>query len=464
MLKKYSIVSFILLTIIAILGILLCVCPFSVPTSTSKYNGFLNAIDKGIDLNGGVTAIYNCELSGDSKENLDTLIDNSLIKIKNLFEKEKYSEINIEKQGENKIRVEVSNTISDAQNFTFLKSGKSLSFTTEQVSDEVLPTIYMNGLEIIDVNVYYDYESESYGFKFTFSDLGLNQLQDLKERANLTTDKKIYIYLGELNTNNTLGEISTSDIDGKTISFTISSTGSYGSSSTEITETLYNIVGGNLGYDISLIETSDITPILGQNTLLYIGIAFLITIIILFICMIIRYGTLGLLANLSIIFSIIIFLFLMQAIPFITLNLAGIFGCILALLLFTISSCIVLEKIKEEYALGKKIHLACKGGIKKSLWPILDSHFIIILSNIMIWIFAPSSMKIFGITLIISALISLFTSLVVLKYLIRIYLPINSTNAKVMHLYREKNVRELKDEEIVIKDVITNPEQGGENL
>ena len=71
-----------LLTIIAILGILLCVCPFSVPASTDRYNGFLNAIEKGMDLSGGVTAIYECEIPGDSSEDLSELIDNSIVKSK----------------------------------------------------------------------------------------------------------------------------------------------------------------------------------------------------------------------------------------------------------------------------------------------------------------------------------------------------------------------------------------------
>ena len=467
MLKKYSIVSFVLLTIIAILGILLCVCPFSVPASTDRYNGFLNAIEKGMDLSGGVTAIYECEIPGDSSEDLSELIDNSIVKIENLFEKEDYSEISVVRQGENKIRVEVANAISDADNFTYLQSGKELSFTLEQVSDTVTsPTVYMNGQEIVDVSVYYDYDSSSYGLEFTFTNEGQRQLADLKERADLTTDSMIYIYLGEVNSDNILGEVESADISGNSFSFTISSSGSYSTSSTDVSQTLYNIVGGNLGFDISLLEASAISPVLGQNTMLFIGIASLALLLIIFIVLFVRYGTLGLLGILSLVFSGVIFLFLMQAIPFITFNLAGVFGSLLALLLCVISSCIVFEKIKEEYALGKKIHLACRGGIKRSLWPILDSHFIVILASAFIWIFAPSALKIFGITLIIGALISMFASLVILKYLIKLYLPINSTNAKVMHLYREKNVKENKEEEtvVVVEEEVATPEQGGENL
>ena len=177
MIKKYSIVSFVLLTVIAILGILLCVCPFSVPASTDQYNGFLNSIQKGIDLNGGVTAIYNCELSGNSNEDLPSLIDNSLVKIENLLEQENYPEMSIVRQGENKVRVEVSGAISDSEVFAYLQSGNELSFTLEQASDSVDPTVYLNGDNLTNVSVYYDYESEGYGFTFTFSNQGRAELQ-----------------------------------------------------------------------------------------------------------------------------------------------------------------------------------------------------------------------------------------------------------------------------------------------
>lgn len=464
MIKKYSIVSFVLLTVIAILGILLCVCPFSVPASTDQYNGFLNSIQKGIDLNGGVTAIYNCELSGNSNEDLPSLIDNSLVKIENLLEQENYPEMSIVRQGENKVRVEVSGAISDSEVFAYLQSGNELSFTLEQASDSVDPTVYLNGDNLTNVSVYYDYESEGYGFTFTFSNQGRAELKQLKERAELTSSSTIYIYFGEVSSENLLGEITSDTISGNSFSFVVNSSNAIASNTTELSRTLYEIVGSSLGYEISLIEASAVSPILGQNTLLYIGIASLVLIMAIYVALYIRYGTLGLLGILTNVFSLIIYLFLLQAIPFITLNLAGIFGSLLALMTCVISMSIIFEKIKKEYALGKKIHLSCRGGLKKALWPILDSHFILILASIFIWIFAPSSLKIFGITLILGALVSMFSSLVILRYLIKIYLPLNSKNAKAMRLYRDKNVKELKDEIIVVveDEQSTNPDKGGE--
>ena len=85
MVKKSGIVNFVFLSIIAILGILLCVCPFSVPYSSKNFNGFLGAINKSVDLDGGVSAIYNCTLPDGNNGNLTEAVDSSLSKIENIL-------------------------------------------------------------------------------------------------------------------------------------------------------------------------------------------------------------------------------------------------------------------------------------------------------------------------------------------------------------------------------------------
>ena len=122
---------------------------------------------------------------------------------------------------------------------------------------------------------------------------------------------------------------------------------------------------------------------------------------------------------------------------------------------------IIYEKIKEEYALGKKIHLSCKGGFKKALFTVLDLHAIIALASIFIWVIAPSAMKCFAITMILGALISLFTSLVLLRGFVKNYVRINSTKAYKMGLYRDKSVKELKEDGSVIN--ITSTEETEKN-
>ena len=460
MLKKYSIVNFVLLVIIAILGVLLSVCPFNVPASTDRYNGFVSAIDKGIDISGGVSAIYQAEsASGD----LEDKIDGSLDKIKDVFKNNAdyielytsndasaYKEIFVTRQGD-KVRIEASNTQDTDEFFDQLAEGQRVSVTLEQASDTVTnPQVYLDYQDIYSAYVGYDYDNSAYTIVLELTESGKANLDELKNAAEETARTSAYLYLGEINSDNLLSTVTIENID-ETIVFT-SSNSNY--SSTNLSNNLnlaFNIVGGSLDYNLSLLEKSYISPALGQNTMLFIGIACIITIVLALVFMCVRYGHLGLLGSLSCVFYLVLFVFFMQAIPFITLNLAGVFGSIIAFLLAVVANVMIFERVREEYALGKKIHLSFKGGIKKALWPILDSHIVIILACVFIWIFAPSILKAFAITIILGAIISVFSSLVITRYLMNIYLPLNSTKAKRLHLYRDKDVKELKEEQVEAK-------------
>ena len=58
----------------------------------------------------------------------------------------------------------------------------------------------------------------------------------------------------------------------------------------------------------------------------------------------------------------------------------------------------------------------------------------------------------------------MFSSLVMTRYFVNIYLPINSTKAKRLHLYRDKSIVEIKDDGVeIIKEEANSVEGGGIN-
>lgn len=466
MLKKNSIVKFVLLTIIAILGVLLCVLPFNIPASTNRYNSFLTSIEKAMDLNGGVVAMYDCTLPNGGTVNLDKAIDNSIEKINKIFNTEGYNELNVVRQGNNKVRIEVAGALESDYAFSYIEDYKELKMTVQQLSDTVTdPRVFVDSSDIATAYPSYDYENSSYGIVVEFTSNGLTKLQELKDYAAETSNATIYVYLGEFKSSNLLSEISVDNVTDNTMFLTASSNGSYSTASaTEAKEIAYSIVSGSLDVKLNFVESSYISPALGENTQLYIGIASLIIILLTVIFLIVRYGDLGLLGLLSLTFFLVFYIFFLQAIPLVVLNLAGVFGILLGFVIATISNLIIFERIRDEYAIGKKIHLACRGGFKRALWTILDSHFLIILVGIFIWIFAPVTLKCFAITLLIGTLLSMFSSLVMTRYFVNIYLPINSTKAKRLHLYRDKSIVEIKDDGVeIIKEEANSVEGGGIN-
>lgn len=86
--------------------------------------------------------------------------------------------------------------------------------------------------------------------------------------------------------------------------------------------------------------------------------------------------------------------------------------------------------------------MSFKSGGKKSLPIIADTHVAVIIASVVyIWL-EVLVQKVF-LYLVIGVLLSLFFSMVVTRWLLKNYLPLNSTNAKKLRLKREANVNEL---------------------
>ena len=87
--KKNSILNYIAVALITILGIVLSVCSFNVPFTSFTYNGFANSIPLGLDLAGGISVVYDCSLSNDSNtQSLDTAIDGTLARLRMVIQTE----------------------------------------------------------------------------------------------------------------------------------------------------------------------------------------------------------------------------------------------------------------------------------------------------------------------------------------------------------------------------------------
>lgn len=452
MLRKHSIIKYVFLILLAIIGVVLCVVPFNVPASTNRYNGLVGAITKDFDLRGGVSAIYVLDGSNNAES-----IDANLDKIKKIIDYDRIGNYSIYRQGENKIRFDVAGASETDTIFSNLASGKELSVTLEKADDtNANPTIYITSKDVEYAYGNYDSTGSSYGVQIEFTtDTNIKTMKDIAKTLSKDT---AYVYVGNIESGNLLAEVKIEDFS-KSIFVTSASGSSYSTSTyADCREIAYSITTGVFGKEISLEEACYISPILGKQTLLLLGISSLVIVALSFLFMGVRYKDLGLISILSLTFFLIINIFLLQAIPGIVLNINGYFGVVLGFAVAMVSHVMLLEKIRKEYAIGKKIHIACKGGFKGSLWQILDTHFLFAIAGVIMWIVAPSSVKCFAVTLLIGLLVSAFAIEGLMRYFIKSYLPINASNAKRMGLYRDENVVEIKEDE----DVASNVVEGGQ--
>lgn len=460
--KKRARIRFTWLAIVVLLGLLLAVCPFNIPFTNSTYHGFAGSISLGLDLSGGVAVVYDCTPAKNSEESdISNAIDATRERLEQLLYNQGYSEAKVSKQNGNRIRVEVPNATDSSEIFDLLGDPQTLYMTLEECTDASNPPeVFVDGFDIDSVNV--SMQEEKYGVSVKFTKDGTNKFANLTDAAS-KGDKKIYIYLGEVNPNKLFGQVTCeSKING-------GSTFISGDSISDLESAkqyAYNIMSGTFQVKLDLVERSDISATLGRNALTYGIIAGVVALVIVMLIMWLRYGDFGLLADFALVVYMILMLFFLQAIPFIQLTLPGIAGIILSLGMAVDGNIIIFERIKEEYASGKKIPLAVKSGFKRAFWPIFDSNITTIITSIILYVLGTASIKGFAITLLLGILLSMFTSLVVTRFFVKSYLPLNSTNPKKCRLYREKGVVEIQEEEKPQEKAVpfdVTPTQGGEN-
>ena len=151
----------------------------------------------------------------------------------------------------------------------------------------------------------------------------------------------------------------------------------------------------------------------------------------------------GVLADIALMFYIILVLFFLQALPFVQLTLPGIAGIILGIGMAVDANIIIFERIKDEYKRGKRIPASIKGGYKRATAAILDSNITTIMVGLVLFIFGTGAIQGFASTLLISIVVSMVSSIFITRWLMKLYLPFNSTKAEKYNLYREEGVNEI---------------------
>ncbi len=183
---------------------------------------------------------------------------------------------------------------------------------------------------------------------------------------------------------------------------------------------------GALPVPVTVLEKRTIGATLGQESVVKSTRAGAIGLAIVAIFMILKYGRLGILADLALILYGLISFALVRFIP-ITLTLPGIAGFILSIGMAVDSNILIFERYREELRRGKPWNIAMELGFSKAWDSIRDANFTTIITCIILfnpgnWYALPSSGMVrgFALTLLIGVLTSLFTGIVVTRTLIRV--------------------------------------------
>lgn len=174
-----------------------------------------------------------------------------------------------------------------------------------------------------------------------------------------------------------------------------------GGLSLELEELHSKIVGAQLGADA--IRTSLIAAIIG--------------LFIVFILMCVVYRLPGFASSIALLIYTALVLMAVNAFD-ITLTLPGIAGIILGIGMAVDANVIIFARTKEEIAAGVSVYSALKNGFKKAFSAIFDGNITTFIAAIVLLAFGSGTVKGFAYTLAIGILCSMFSALLVTRWII----------------------------------------------
>ena len=188
----------------------------------------------------------------------------------------------------------------------------------------------------------------------------------------------------------------------------------------ELEELHSKVVGAQLGIDA--IETSLKAAVIG--------------IIIVIIFMIAVYYIAGMASAIGLLSYAALVVLLINGFDM-TLTLSGIAGIILSIGMAVDANVIIFARIREELASGKTVQNAIKIGFDKALSAIIDGNITTLIAAMVLWLLGPGSVKGFAQTLALGIVLSMFTSLVVTRYIMYSFYALGLKSEKLYGVGKE---------------------------
>lgn len=208
----------------------------------------------------------------------------------------------------------------------------------------------------------------------------------------------------------------------------------------EINQLAADLKAGSLTFTPYILSEENVSPDLGQKQRLQgiMAAALGLVLVVVTMCAYYRFG--GVVASVAVLFNLLIIWGVLQNLgAAITLpNLAGI---ILAVGMSVDANVLVFERIREEFAISKKLSSALFTGYRKAFSAIVDSNLTTIIAALILLNFDSGPIKGFALTLIIGIVSSMFTSLFMTRYFFSYW--IQNPKHKVlamMHLFKKTSI------------------------
>ena len=416
------------------------------PTGT----GSAKNIKTGLDLSGGVSITYQAKDSDPSAEDMSDTVYKLQKRV------EQYStEAQVYKEGSDRIAVEIPGvtdadeilndlgkpgslcfiTMSDEDgnaNVSSTGSGYVLARSLDEIRES--GSVVLEGTDVKDAQggaFQSDKNStREYAVSLTLTDEGKTKFAEATE-ANVGKQIAI-IYDNQILSAPKVNEA----ITGGQAQIT-------GMSDVEEAQNLASYIRiGSLSIELEELRSSVVAAQLGEEAISTSVMAGLIGLIIVIIFMIIVYRLPGLVAGIALILYTALVLITLNAFD-ITLTLPGIAGIILGIGMAVDANVIIYARIQEEIAAGNSVKASIKEGFSKAFSAIFDGNITTLIASLVLMWLGSGTVKGFAYTLALGIVVSMFTALVVSRFVMKALYAVGFHDEKFYGRAKERKVFDI---------------------
>lgn len=427
-------------------------------------------INLGLDLAGGVSITY--QVVGE-EEPSDTDMSDTIAKLQKRVEK--YStEAIVYKEGKDRINIEIPG-VSDAEailqelgrpgtlyfiaetdadgNYNFVDSGQRITeedgtvkivYTMNKTIEELLAdgSILVQGTDVADAKAASYRNSQtnnlSHVVDLTMTEEGAGKFAQATENGYNKREALGIYYDGSIisapNVEAVLRD-GKAQITGQSSyeeAEKLASTIRIGGLKLELEELHSKVVGAQLGVDA--IQTSLKAAAIG------------LVIVILF--MIAVYWLPGVASAIGLLSYTALVVMLLNGFDM-TLTLSGIAGIILSIGMAVDANVIVFARIREELGTGKTVRNSIKIGFDKALPAIIDGNITTLIAAVVLLLLGPGSVKGFAQTLALGIVLSMFTALVITRYVLYAFYDMGLKSEKLYGIGKERKALDILSKKVV---------------
>ena len=378
---------------------------------TTNAENWPTTLSLGLDLRGGVYVEYSAARPENSEANFDSLMEGTIGVIQQRLTDKGYAESTVQRIGTDGIRVEIPDVTDPAAVLDLIGSPAQLEFRTP--SGET----FMTGDMVETATV--AYQDGEYVVAFKLNDEGS---KIFAEKTAEYLNQSIAIYLDGVQLINprvqsviTGGSGIINGMDGEENAKTIAA----------------KIQSGALPLVLTQQKVDTVSATLGDNALSTSVLAAMIGILLVMLVMIVRYRLNGVIASWALVIYIITLFFLIAVIPGIQLTLPGLAGIVLGIGMAVDANVIIFERFNEEIRRGRPAKASVRMGFKNAMSAILDANVTTLIAAVVLMFFGTGSIQGFAKTLLLGVLVSMFTAVVVTRFLMKNIVNLGATNTKL---------------------------------